>query len=113
MEQQEPQAVAKKGLDRRNIITGGLAALSGAVLAKLAGPEKAAAGHDTNIVYDSQTTMHLDVTNTTAGSTRSHAPPDAPRLNPGRRSVVMGNSRRTAPDGALTRRGARGKFGTP
>ena len=70
MEQQEPEAVAKKGLDRRNIITGGLAALSGAVLAKLAGPEKAAAGHDTNIVYDSQTAMHLDVTNTTSGSTR-------------------------------------------
>jgi len=70
VEQQEPKAEARKGLDRRNIITGGLAALSGAVLAKLAGPDKAAAGHDTNIVYDSQTTMHLDVTNTTAGSTR-------------------------------------------
>ena len=70
MEQQEPEAVAKKGLDRRNIFTFGLAALSGAVLAKLAGPEKAAAGHDTNIVYDSQTAMHLDVTNTTSGSTR-------------------------------------------
>jgi hypothetical protein len=60
----------KKGLDRRNIFTVALAALSGAALAKLAGPEEAEAGHDTNIAYDSQTTMHLDVTNTTAGSTR-------------------------------------------
>jgi hypothetical protein len=70
VEQQEPEAVAKKGLDRRNIFGVALAAVSGAVLAKLAGPDNAEAGHDTNIVYDSQTTMHLDVTNTTSGSTR-------------------------------------------
>ena len=44
--------------------------MSGAALAKLASAEDAQAGHDTNIVYDSQTVVHMDVTNTGAGSTR-------------------------------------------
>ena len=70
MEQQDPKAVAEKALDRRSVVAVAAAALSGAALAKLAGAEDAEAGHDTNIAYDSQTTMHLDVTNTTAGSTR-------------------------------------------
>ena len=54
---------------RRAVLTGA-AALAGAGVAKLAGPDSAKAGHETNIAYDSQTAMHVDVTNTTAGSTR-------------------------------------------
>jgi hypothetical protein len=54
---------------RRALLAGG-AALAGAALAKLAGAEDAKAGHNTNIAYDSQTVLHADVTNTTAGSTR-------------------------------------------
>jgi hypothetical protein len=54
----------------RRAVLAGAAALAGAGFAKLAGPDSAKAGHNTDIVYDSQTTMHLDVTNTTAGSTR-------------------------------------------
>jgi hypothetical protein len=48
----------------------GIVALAAAGLAKLTTPERAQAGHNTNIGYDSQTVMHLDVTNTTAGSSR-------------------------------------------
>jgi hypothetical protein len=55
-------------IHRRGLLAG-MAALVGAGLAWL-GERLANAGHDTNIAYDSQTTMHLDVTNTTAGSTR-------------------------------------------
>jgi hypothetical protein len=54
---------------RRALLTGA-AALAGAGLAKLAGPDTAAAGHETGIAYDTQTVMHVDVSNTTAGSTR-------------------------------------------
>lgn len=54
---------------RRAVLTGA-AALAGAGVVKLAGPDSAKAGHNTDIAYDSQTAMHLDVTNTTAGSTR-------------------------------------------
>jgi hypothetical protein len=54
---------------RRALLTGA-AALAGGGLAKLAAPDTAAAGHNTDIVYDTQTVMHVDVTNTTAGSTR-------------------------------------------
>jgi hypothetical protein len=55
--------------NRRALLTGA-AALAGAGLAKLAGPDTAAAGHDTAVAYDTQTAMHVDVSNTTAGSTR-------------------------------------------
>jgi hypothetical protein len=66
----EGTAVAEeRRIGRRGLVAGGVAALAAAA-AKLAGPDAAKAGHDTNIAYDSQTTMHLDVTNTTAGSTR-------------------------------------------
>jgi hypothetical protein len=54
---------------RRALLTGA-AALAGAGLAKLAGPDTAAAGHETGVAYDTQTVMHVDVSNTTAGSTR-------------------------------------------
>ena len=54
----------------RRAVLAGAAALAGAGVAKLAGPDSAKAGHDTNVAYDSQTVMHVDVTNTTAGSTR-------------------------------------------
>lgn len=54
---------------RRALLTGA-AALAGGGLAKLAAPDSAAAGHNTDIAYDTQTVMHVDVTNTTAGSTR-------------------------------------------
>ena len=54
---------------RRALLTGA-AALAGGGLAKLAAPDTAAAGHNTDIAYDSQTVVHADVTNTTAGSTR-------------------------------------------
>jgi hypothetical protein len=60
---------AAKPVDRRHLLAGG-AALAGAALAKLAGAESAEAGHNTNIAYDSQTVLHVDVTNTGAGSTR-------------------------------------------
>lgn len=48
----------------------GAAALVGAGIARLSGAKVVEAGHNTNIAYDSQTVMHLDVTNTTAGSSR-------------------------------------------
>jgi hypothetical protein len=54
---------------RRALVTGA-AALAGGGLVKLAAPDTAAAGHNTDIAYDSQTAMHVDVTNTTTGSTR-------------------------------------------
>jgi hypothetical protein len=54
----------------RRAVLAGAAALAGAGVAKLAGPDSAKAGHNTDIAYDSQTVLHLDVTNTTAGSTR-------------------------------------------
>ncbi len=58
------------GLLGRRGLMAGAAALLGAGIARLSGPKPVEAGHNTNIAYDSQTTMHLDVTNTTAGSTR-------------------------------------------
>jgi hypothetical protein len=56
-------------LKRRGLLTG-LAALAGGGLARAGTATPAEAGHNTNIAYDSQTVMHLDVTNTTAGSSR-------------------------------------------
>ncbi len=63
-------AATTDGLDRRAILLAGGAALAGAAAAALAGAERADAGHNTDIAYDTQTVMHVDVTNTTAGSTR-------------------------------------------
>src|SRR5262245_7205187 len=60
---------AVRALGRRGLVAA-LAAGGAAVWARFSSSERAEAGHDTNIAYDSQTTMHLDVTNTTAGSTR-------------------------------------------
>jgi hypothetical protein len=54
---------------RRALLTGA-AALAGAGVAKLAGPDSAEASHTTNIAYDSQTVVHMDETNTGTDSTR-------------------------------------------
>jgi hypothetical protein len=69
---QDPEPVAEtKSLDRRSVVAAAAAAaISGAALAKLVDPENAEASHGTVIAYDSQTVVHTDVTNTTAGSTR-------------------------------------------
>lgn len=56
-------------LARRGLVMGGVA-LAGAAVAGVASADPAAAGHNTNIAYDSQSVVHADVTNTTAGSTR-------------------------------------------
>jgi hypothetical protein len=56
-------------LKRRGLLAGA-AAIVGAGIAKATTPDRADAGHNTNIAYDTQTVMHLDVTNTTAGSSR-------------------------------------------
>ena len=56
-------------LGRRGVMAGA-AALLGAGLARLGGTRPVEAGHNTNIAYDTQTVMHLDVTNTSAGSSR-------------------------------------------
>ena len=63
-------AAAYDALDRRAILLAGGAALAGAAAAALARAERADAAHNTDIAYDTQTVMHVDVTNTTAGSTR-------------------------------------------
>ena len=70
MEQQDHEAFAEKSLDRRSVVAVAAAAVTGAALAKLADADDAAASHDTDIAYGSQTVVHSDVTNTTAGSTR-------------------------------------------
>jgi hypothetical protein len=65
---QYPQEVVEnRWIERRGVLAAALS-LVGAAIAWFVG--RANAGHDTNIAYDSQTTMHLDVTNTTSGSTR-------------------------------------------
>ena len=56
-------------LKRRGVLTGAVA-LAAALVAKLGISERVEAGHNTNIAYDSQTVMHVDVTNTTSGSSR-------------------------------------------
>jgi hypothetical protein len=63
-----PIRLASRLTKRRGLLAGA-AALVGSGLTALT-QRSASAGHNTNIAYDSQTTMHLDVTNTTAGSTR-------------------------------------------
>jgi hypothetical protein len=62
------QPAADRPIHRRGLLAAA-AALVGAGLAWL-GERVASAGHDTDIAYSSQTTMHLDVVNTTASSTR-------------------------------------------
>lgn len=64
MDKEQSASIGRRGL----VAT--LGALGGAAVAKLISPGRAEAGHNTNIAYDSQTVMHLDVTNTTAGSSR-------------------------------------------
>jgi hypothetical protein len=68
-EQQRTQDLTAENrpIPRRGVLAAALALVS-AALAWVVG--RANAGHNTNIVYDSQTVMHVDVTNTTAGSTR-------------------------------------------
>lgn len=56
-------------LARRHLVAGG-AALAGSAVATMMSAEPAAAGHDTNIAYDSQTVFHLDTVNTTSSSSR-------------------------------------------
>jgi hypothetical protein len=70
VEQNDPEAAVEKSLDRRSVVTAAAAAVTGAALAKLAGADDAEASHNTAIAYDSDTVVHTDVTNTTAGSTR-------------------------------------------
>jgi hypothetical protein len=84
---------------RRELLTGG-AALAGAAIAGLAGAEAAKGGHNTNVAYDSQEVMHLDVTNTTAGSTRIASDISGTAAFVGLNNVAVGISR---PDGILGR----------
>jgi hypothetical protein len=67
----EPEAAPQDGrlLQRRGLLAGGAAAAAAAVVA-LATAERADAGHDGVAAYSADTAMHLDVTNSTAGSTR-------------------------------------------
>lgn len=64
-----PETSESGPLARRGLVMGGVA-LAGAAVAGVATAEPAAAGHNSNIAYDTQTVVHVDVTNTTAGSTR-------------------------------------------
>ncbi len=66
----QPVDADDNSVGRRKLLAGGGIALAAAAAAKLAGPDAAEAGHNTDIAYDSQTVVHADVTNTTAGSTR-------------------------------------------
>jgi hypothetical protein len=65
----EAAAQESAPMARRLLMVGGAAA-AGTAVAAIARSDPAAAGHNTNIAYDSQTVLHADVTNTTAGSTR-------------------------------------------
>jgi hypothetical protein len=87
---------------RRELLTGG-AALAGAAIAGLAGAEAAKGGHNTNVVYDSQEVMHVDVTNTTAGSTRISSDISGTAAFVGLNNYPVGISR---PDGILGRTGS-------
>jgi hypothetical protein len=65
----EAQATEHNPMARRLLMFGGAAA-AGSAIAAVASSGPASAGHNTVIPYDSQSAMHVDVTNTTAGSTR-------------------------------------------
>jgi hypothetical protein len=93
-------AATTDGLDRRAILLAGGAALAGAAAAALAGAERADAGHNTDIAYDTQTVMHVDVTNTTAGSTRVSTNISGTAAFVGLNNYPVGISR---PDGILGR----------
>lgn len=96
----EIDAVAEdRRMGRRGLVAGGAAALA-ALAAKAVGADEAQAGHNTDIVYDSQTTMHLDVTNTTAGSTRISSNISGTAAFVGLNNYPVGISR---PDGILGR----------
>jgi hypothetical protein len=86
---------------RRELLTGG-AALAGAAIAGLAGAEAAKGGHNTNVPYDTQEVMHVDVTNTTAGSTRISSDISGTAAFVGLNNYPVGISR---PDGILGRTG--------
>jgi hypothetical protein len=86
---------------RRALLTGA-AALAGGGLVKLAAPDTAAAGHNTDIAYDSQTVVHADVTNTTAGSTRISSDISGTAAFVALNNYPVGISR---PDGMLGRTG--------
>jgi hypothetical protein len=86
---------------RRELLTGGVA-LAGAAIAGLAGAEAAKGGHNTNVAYDSQEVMHVDVTNTTAGSTRISSDISGTAAFVGLNNYPVGISR---PDGILGRTG--------
>ena len=65
----ETAPAAPSPIQRKALLAGGAAAAAAAVVG-LAKTDRADAGHSTDIAYDTQTVMHVDVTNTTAGSTR-------------------------------------------
>lgn len=65
----ETTTAAPSPIQRKALLAGGAAAAAAAVVG-LATTDRADAGHNTDIAYDTQTVMHVDVTNTTAGSTR-------------------------------------------
>ncbi|HEU4702273.1 MAG TPA: hypothetical protein VFS37_07285 [Conexibacter sp.] len=92
-------ATGERLLGRRGLVAGGVAALAAAA-AKLVGADSAQAGHNTNVAYDSQTAMHLDVTNTTAGSTRVSSNISGTAAFVGLNNYPVGISR---PDGILGR----------
>jgi hypothetical protein len=63
-----PDTAEDRPIQRRGLLAA-VVAVAAAGLGWL-GERRASAGHNTNIAYDSQTVMHVDVTNTGAGSTR-------------------------------------------
>ena len=58
--------MARRDTVMRRGLLAGLAALATATIARLT-ERGASAGHNTDIPYDTQTAMHLNVTNTTVG----------------------------------------------
>ncbi len=67
----ESVGVAGMGPLKRRGLIAGLAALAAAGLAKLAGPERAEAGHDTTTVYNPVQVMHLGVINDGGAATNN------------------------------------------
>ena len=84
--------------NRRGLLTGAAAAI-GAGLTKLGTSERALASHDTNIAYDSQTVVHVDVLNTTAGSTRIRPTVSAIPAFPALAGLHHGSDVMSRPDG--------------
>ena len=92
-------AAGTSPIQRKALLAGGAAAAAAAVVA-LASADRADAGHNTDVVYDSQTAMHVDVTNTTAGSTRVSSNISSTAAFVGLNNYPVGISR---PDGILGR----------